>query len=308
MAAYEPPTQSVPIFDSALFTKEEVDTAEISTTAKNVLFTSDNSNQNCFIPFVKSSGTGTKPLFIDDTTTPITINPNTGDIRMIGLKNDVANGNVSLGIRAGITQGGSCLAIGTDSGATSQGQFSVGIGQEAGQNNQSVRSVAIGFVAGKTSQGNDCVAIGQGAGSVSQGAEAVAIGVNAGRLVAQGARSVIIGGEACRNGQLTDAVAIGYAAGKGTENSTATRQGQYAVAIGRQAGEFTQGTNAIAIGYLAGQTSQTQNSIALNASGSALNPTEQGLFVRPVRGVARGLGVGVLHYDTSTYEITYSTD
>ena len=28
---------------------------------------------------------------------------------------------------------------------------------------------------------------------------------------------------------------------------------------------------------------------------------------RPIRGVAHGLGVGVLKYDTTTFEITYST-
>jgi hypothetical protein len=285
MAAYEPPTQSVPIFDSALFTKEEVDTAEISTTAKNVLFTSDNSNQNCFIPFVKSSGTGTKPLFIDDTTTPITINPNTGDIRMIGLKNDAANNNVGLGNNAGAGQGTNtgCVAIGVNAGQTTQGLNGVAIGNSAGQTGQKTNAVAIGIQAGTTNQGLSAVAIGEGAGDNNTGNYAVSVGYLAGR------------------NQASSSVAIGNSAGRVT-------QGSSAVAIGREAGETSQGANAVAIGYLAGQSSQTGGSIALNASGVALNPNQVGLFIRPIRGVARGLGVGVLHYDSSTYEVTYSTD
>jgi hypothetical protein len=46
--------------------------------------------------------------------------------------------------------------------------------------------------------------------------------------------------------------------------------------------------------------------IKLNASG--LQAHSSGLFCANVRGVAHGLGVGVMHYNTGTNEITYSTN
>jgi len=39
-----------------------------------------------------------------------------------------------------------------------------------------------------------------------------------------------------------------------------------------------------------------------------LKPPSNSFKVKDIRGVAHGLGVGVLHYNTSTKEITYSTD
>jgi hypothetical protein len=64
---------------------------------------------------------------------------------------------------------------------------------------------------------------------------------------------------------------------------------------------------AIAIGNNAGVASQTAGSICLNASGVALNPNQVGLFINPIRGVALGLGVGVVFYDAATFELQYST-
>jgi len=32
-----------------------------------------------------------------------------------------------------------------------------------------------------------------------------------------------------------------------------------------------------------------------------------GCFIRPMRGVALGLGVGVVYYNTTTFELQYST-
>jgi hypothetical protein len=45
----------------------------------------------------------------------------------------------------------------------------------------------------------------------------------------------------------------------------------------------------------------------LNATGVAVNPAAAGLFVNPIRGVAQGIGVNVLFYNPSTFEILYST-
>lgn len=48
-------------------------------------------------------------------------------------------------------------------------------------------------------------------------------------------------------------------------------------------------------------------SLTMNAGSMIDVLPANGLFVEGVRGVAHGLGVGVLHYDTITHEITYST-
>lgn len=48
-----------------------------ATNANNVLVTSDNTSGTYYIPFVKTSGTGNKPLFMDDATGPFTFNPST---------------------------------------------------------------------------------------------------------------------------------------------------------------------------------------------------------------------------------------
>jgi hypothetical protein len=99
------------------------------------------------------------------------------------------------------------------------------------------------------------------------------------------------------------AVAVGLSAGQ-------TDQGIGAIAIGQSAGRGIisgQGDNAIAIGKGAGIDSQTAGSICLNASGIDLNPNQVGCFIRPLRGVALGLGVGVVFYDSATFELQYST-
>jgi hypothetical protein len=56
----------------------------------------------------------------------------------------------------------------------------------------------------------------------------------------------------------------------------------YTVAVGNQAGLQNQYQNAIAIGNYAGTYYQYSNSIILNASGSALNSSNQGFYVAPI--------------------------
>ena len=46
--------------------------------------------------------------------------------------------------------------------------------------------------------------------------------------------------------------------------------------------------------------------IKLNSSG--LQAHSSGLFCTNIRGIAHGLGAGVMHYNTGTNEITYSTN
>ncbi len=140
------------------------------------------------------------------------------------------------------------------------------LGSSAGETNQGVNGIAIGALAGNTNQGIQSVAIGANSGNSDQGLQSVALGNLAGAL----------------------------------------NQGQRAVAIGSLAGSNGQGEYAVALGNFAGGTNQPANSIMINASGSALNGTEAGLYIDPVRN-ASGTG-NILQYNTSTKEITYSSN
>jgi len=54
-----------------------------ATNSTNASITSDNTSGTYYIPFTKTSGTGNKPLFQDDTTGPLTYNPSTGNMSAI---------------------------------------------------------------------------------------------------------------------------------------------------------------------------------------------------------------------------------
>ena len=178
-------------------------------------------------------------------------------------------GQVAIGTNAGQTgpQGKSAVAIGVNTGQTTQGDSSVAIGAEAGAANQGQRSVAVGNGAGGITQGNSSVAVGSDAGGLTQGQSSVAVGLNA-----------------------------GY-----------SYQGQSSVAIGTSAGQSNQGINAIAIGNLAGQTSQTAGSICLNASGGALNPEQAGLFIDPIRNDPTTSATNICYYSPSSKEVSYNS-
>jgi hypothetical protein len=112
-----------------------------------------------------------------------------------------------------------------------------------------------------------------------------------------------LGYQAATTTPARDAIAIGVFAGE-------VSQGQNSIAIGIQAGRGTTtglGTNSIAIGNSAGVASQVANSICLNASGSGLNPANAGCYIRPIRGDALGIGAGLVFYDTTNFELVYST-
>jgi hypothetical protein len=83
-------------------------------------------------------------------------------------------------------------------------------------------------------------------------------------------------------------------------------QGVGAVSIGYGAGQINQGAMAVAVGYKAGWNTQHSGSIALNASGSALNTATSGFFVNPIRN--QSSTGNILQYNTSTNEIIYSND
>ena len=157
----------------------------------------------------------------------------------------------------------------------------VSVGEQAGQSNQGIAAIAVGVSAGRTNQSNGAVAIGDNAGTTSQGTNSISIGQGAGNI-SQSGYALALGASAGYNSQGTGAVALGYGAGN-----------------------VNQGANSIAIGTQAGETSQPANSIILNASGIVLNGTVAGLYVNPIRNLDTGL---LLRYNTTTKEITYSTD
>jgi hypothetical protein len=122
----------------------------------------------------------------------------------------------------------------------------------------------------------------------------VAVGANAGQTT-QGVNSVAVGYAAGTVNQGENSVAIGYLAGL-------EGQGANSVAIGNGAGKEAQGANAIAIGNQAGNASQVANSICISATGTAVNPTNAGLYITPIRNVTQTAALG---YDATNKEITY---
>jgi hypothetical protein len=169
------------------------------------------------------------------------------------------------GAKLGDTSDGAVF-FGLDAG--SGGYKSVAVGSGAGQTSQNAFTVAIGLHAGQTSQQTAAVAIGHSAGQHTQGQDSVAVGVAAGI-----------------NNQGVNATAIGNRAGAGYTTS--------------------QGTFAVAVGAFAGYDSQAAHSIAINASGSNLNPTEAGLYIDPIR-ANNAIGGNVTVYNASTKEVVYT--
>jgi hypothetical protein len=241
--------------------------------------TDTNTNATYYPVFV--AGSGVQPLLADIATTTTSINPSNGNFSVVDTLK-LTQDTVSIGKSAGTTQGGNAIAIGTSAGGN-QTAGAVAVGSFAGNGSQGAAATAIGFASGYSAQGASSTAIGGTAGNANQGAGATAVGYGAGNAT-----------------QGDSATAVGASAG-------GSGQGNGAVAIGANAGSTNQGANAIAIGVAAGITNQTAGSICLNASGAAFNPNQAGCFINPIRGVALGIGVGRVFYNTTTFELQYST-
>lgn len=236
----------------------------------NLNITDTNTNATYYPTFV--AGSGPQALLADIATGPFSINPNNGNINLADTIK-INQTQVSLGKGSGLGTNTGTVAIGQAAGP-SQNIDAIAIGRGAGGGTQGVDSVAIGRVAGGAGQSTGCVSIGLAAGQTSQGANAVAVGGSAGQNVGQG----------------PNCVAVGYSAGRGL------------------AGGFQQ-SNSVAIGAFAGEGNQAPRSIIINATGAALdnNFGNDCCFIKPLRGVAYGFGVGRLLYNPTTGELTYST-
>lgn len=221
-------------------------------------------------------------------TNPLTSNLDADNYNLTNLGNlsgtniKVNASTIALGDTAGsVGQQFGSIALGVNAGKNNQQADSISIGDGSGTYNQQNQSIAVGFLSGNQAQQTNSVAIGSYAGTDTQGANSIAIGFNAGA-----------------SNQVGNGIAIGKEAGK-------LFQGQFATAIGYEAGKNNQGLHCVAIGSLAGNVGQPDNSIVINASGSALNgATQNACYINPIRNVA---GTKTLVYNPSNSEVTYGT-
>ena len=224
------------------------------------------------------ANTGTTSTFVISNTSTSN-STNTGALRVaggVGIGGDVNVGGIvtaDVVTATQITQTSNKIRIGSDD---------AGVGQAFG-------GIAIGGGAG-VGQGTNSVAIGYSAAYISQGQSAVAIGNSAGG-----------GGGA---GQDEYSIAIGK------DSAGLARQGTYSTAIGPLAGfgfSAALGAYSLALGYNAGYHRQTTGSIVLSAGETTFvgTATNQGLYISPIRSATTT--TGVLQYNPTTYEVTYST-
>ena len=86
--------------------------------------------------------------------------------------------------------------------------------------------------------------------------------------------------------------------------SASSLQQPSSIAIGASAGRLNQGANAIAIGTLAGQLNQHQSTIVLNATGTALNTTnDNSIYMAPMRFTT---AAGIMAYNSTSKEVSYT--
>ena len=286
----------------------------------------DNDTNATFYPTYVSTDGVAQPLYCDKGATSWTINPNTGDFSFLNASGNTiditgsATARTCVGWGAGNTaQANQATAIGNLAGNTGQLTQATAVGSNAGQTTQGAQAVAVGMAAGGTTQQTAAVAVGNNAGNASQGGAAVAIGNLAGQTN-QSPSNVAVGDSAGNLTQGEECVAIGHNAGSGNQSAGAG----FAVAVGAQAGTDTQGPSATAIGYNAGNRTQGSGStaiganaaptgqpvrqICINSGGLAFNGANaNACYINSLAGIAHGIGVGVVFFNSTTKELSYST-
>jgi hypothetical protein len=195
---------------------------------------------------------------------------------------------VAMGNNSGLTsQGASATAVGQNAAQISQGLSATAVGQRAGETNQASAAVAVGYLAGQSNQGISATAVGNAAGNTSQGLNSAAVGREAGKT-SQGTYSVAVGFQSAMTGQSNESVAMGTASARYNQGTYATAVGRLAgengqgastVAMGRESGRFNQEGDAIAIGHVAGETSQGTSAVAAGYQSGRYN---QGTYTTAV--------------------------
>ena len=202
-------------------------------------------------------------------------------------------GIISIGSASITASNVSFTGIGRNALSIEPGNYSVGLGLNAGMSYTAEQSVGIGTNAGRSYAGYRTISIGQNAGQSGINSYSVAIGYEAGTQ-AMNAYSIALGTSSGTSNQGENAIAIGRGAGN-------TSQKDHAIAIGRGSGLTAQGNYCVAIGAYAGQT-MPDNSIVLNATGSALNINSGNskFFVKPINSSAAS---AALNWNSTTGEI-----
>ena len=229
-----------------------------------------------------------------------------------GAGENQSTGSVAIGSGAGNQQGIGSVAVGMAAGTIHQDANSVSIGSSAGNIAQGAQAVAIGHLAGYAGQQNNAVAIGDyaGAGFVYASADYVSTGSTSTTLMISITSGTIVAGMKLYQGLAFSNQTVV------TVNSatqiTLSAPPDSTPGVGPIGFILGQGNHSIAIGTYAGyysamEDAQENNTIILNATGTPLigvNSQTNSLYVAPIRS-ASGTG-GVLQYNTTTNEVTYS--
>jgi len=234
-------------------------------------------------------------------------------------------------LSGGTNQGEYTVAVGSNAGFSGQGANSVAVGKDSGRNNQGASSIMIGANAGYTSSVANSICLNASGSQLNPSNASLYVNpirddttntnilcynntskeVNQNSTLYSGLNTSItnlnnrintsnvkIATSAGSSSQGTNAIAIGLNAGQ-------NNQGQRTVALGDGAGSSNQGQYSVMLGHLAGYTSSVANSICLNASDSALNPSNASLYVNPIRN-NNSSNNNILTYDITSKEVSYN--
>ena len=263
-----------------------------------------------------------------------------GNLSGAGVGSQQGVASVALGSGAGgYGQNANCVAVGVNAGkgtlsTVPQGANSVCIGQDAGLGYGSggvpANSLTISKMRTSTTASNfvtyntttkevsniaglnitaDTFAIGNNTG-VGAGVNTFASGFNSGNNSGSNSyASGINSGNDTTGNQTSIGIAAGNNSGQSVCIGINCGTGVFnATCIGNGAGSIGLGDNSVAIGTNASSTNGAADSICIVGDATTVNPPNSGLFISPIRGVALGLGVGVMKYDPATKEIVYSTN
>lgn len=185
--------------------------------ATTIAIISDNTSGNYYIPFTKTTASSSNSLFIDDTTSPFTYNPNIGQII-----NDATTASLSL----------ATSYIGCR-GDTTSNYIGVSSGNSVSAGN--LLNVCYGYESGKT---------------LTTGFENTFIGYKAGNLNATGKYSVAVGAYALE--KCTALNAYNTAIGRNSMKNITT--GNFNTSVGYSSGDTSNVLSSYntSIGYIAG--------------------------------------------------------
>lgn len=162
-------------------------------------------------------------------------------------------------------------------------------------------TIQLGYQAGQNNQGDYAIAIGNLAGTNNQRTRSIIINADSNALQNSTLSGFFV--NPIRNDDTYGYPSLVY--NSDTKEITASYgilASQSTLAIGLGAGLVSQGEYAIAIGYQAGTLLQSSQSIVINASGTEVNAPTYGLYVAPIRADGTITNVNLL-YNTGTKEI-----